>query len=145
MAVPLTDEPDLHLLIDRQRVNGNIRANGVYEFRLPRPPVDAHIVSRSGVPQHFGLSGDPRRLGVALKRITVWRGRRLRIMEASDPVLISGFHGFEEDNGFRWTDGDATLPPSLFDGLAGSCMIELTVACTARYPLITVTPRRRAA
>ena len=145
MVEPLTDEPDLHLLIDRQRVNGLVRVSGVYKFRLSRPPNDARIVSRSGVPQELGISDDQRRLGVALRRIAVWGGRRLRIMDANDPAFTSGFHGFEEDHGFRWTDGDATLPPSLFDGLAGTCMIELTIGSTARYPLAAHSSQRRAA
>jgi hypothetical protein len=117
----------------------------MYEFRLSRPPVNARIVSRSGVPRELGISHDQRRLGVALRHIVVWGGRRLRVMGANDPALTSGFHGFEGDHGFRWTDGDAALPPSLFDGLPGTCMIELTVACTARYPMVTARPRRRAA
>jgi hypothetical protein len=145
MPEPVTDEPDLHLLIDQKKVHGAKRANGVYEFRLPRPPVDAHVVSRSSVPLELRISQDRRRLGVALQRILVWGGRRLRVMDANDPALTSGFHGFEADNGYRWTDGDATLPASLFDGLSGACTIELTVACTARYPLATQSSRKRAA
>jgi hypothetical protein len=142
---PLTDEPDLHLLIDRQRGNGAIRPNGVYEFRLPRAPADVHIMSRSGVPQILKISHDRRRLGVAVQRIVVWGGRRLRVMDANDPALSDGFHGFEADHGYRWTDGNATLPASLFDGLSGACTIELTVGCTARYPLAIQSSRRRAA
>jgi hypothetical protein len=145
MAAALTDDADLHLLIDGQRINGTVHADGVYEFRLSQTPRHAQIVSRAGVPKALGLTRDPRLLGVALRRIVVWRGRRLRVLDADSPALIEGFHGFEAEHGFRWTDGNAALPTSLFEGLSGTCTIELAVACTARYPLAAPPPRRRAA
>ncbi len=145
MAAELTDEADLHLLIDGQRVNGLARPDGVHEFRLPQPPTDARIVSRACVPQAIGMTHDPRQLGVALRRIIVWRGRRLRLWEADNPALTDGFHAVESANGFRWTNGDAALPSSLFEGFAGTCTIELTIGCTARYPLAPSAERRRTA
>ena len=144
MPADLTDEADLHLLIDGRRVNGLARLDGVHEFRLPQPPTDARIVSRACVPQVFGLTRDPRQLGVALRRIIVWRGRRLRLWEADNPALIDGFHAFESAHGFRWTNGNAALPSSLFEGFAGTCTIELTIGCTARYPVAALPERRRA-
>lgn len=48
---------------------------------------------------------------------------------------LQGVHPFEEVNGFRWTDGDALLPPSLFDGVDGACELELQVGCTTQIPL----------
>ena len=143
--MPLTDEPDLHLLADGQRIDGVLRGDGVHEFRLPRPPGSMRIVSRAGVPQELGLARDARLLGVALRRIVLWSGRRLRVIDANDAVLAEGFHGFEDAHGFRWTNGDALLPASLFADLSGACAIEITVACTTRYPLIAAEPRRRAA
>lgn len=145
MAAELTDEADLHLLIDGQRVNGLARPDGVHEFRLRQPPTDARIVSRACVPGASGLTRDPRRLGVALRQIIVWRGRRLRVWEADNPALTDGFHAFEPARAFRWTNGDAALPSSLFEGFAGTCTIELTIGCTARYPLAASPERRRAA
>jgi hypothetical protein len=144
MAAELTEDADVHLLIDGQRINGIARRDGIYEFQLPRVPDGAHVVSRTGVPKALGLTSDPRKLGVALRRIVVWRGRWLRVMEADDPALTEGFHRFEADHCFRWTNGDASLPASLFKGLAGACTIELMVARTSRYPL-AASPRRRAA
>ena len=52
----------------------------------------------------------------------------------TDPLLCDGFHSFEPDNGFRWTNGDALLPPELFAGIAGPCELELRIGCTALYP-----------
>jgi hypothetical protein len=44
-----------------------------------------------------------------------------------------GFHGFETDEGFRWTHGDARLPPEMFTGLAGSIEVVLHIGATAQY------------
>jgi hypothetical protein len=35
--------------------------------------------------------------------------------------------------GFRWTDGDAALPPKLFAGFAGPFDQDVHPAATARY------------
>jgi Hint domain/Right handed beta helix region len=134
-GVPLTDDPDLHLLVDGQRVDGKARSGGVYAFRLPRRPSSVHIISRAGSPDELGIARDPRLLGVALRQAVVWRGPQMRLMEASDPALAHGFHQFEETNGLRWTDGDALLSATLFDGIDGACDVELHVGCTTWYPL----------
>ncbi len=134
-GVPLTDDPDLHLLVDGQRMDGRPRPDGALVFRLPRPANAICVASRAGAPEELGLARDPRLLGVALRRIIVSQGRRMKIVEAHDPLLSTGFHLFERDNGFRWTDGGAHLPAALFDGLDGICELELHVACTTQYPV----------
>jgi hypothetical protein len=141
----ITDEPDLHLLVDGQRIDGRPGPDGRHVFRLPRPTADARIVSRSGAPQELGIARDPRPLGIALRRIVLCQGRTLRPIEADDPALVEGFHGFEPAEGHRWTDGEAPLPASLFDGLVGPCELELHVGCTAVYPLIAGEARADAA
>jgi hypothetical protein len=60
----------------------------------------------------------------------------LRVMEADDPALGEGFHGFEPDDGLRWTNGDAGLPAGLFAGLDGPMVLESHVAGTTSYPLM---------
>ena len=59
----------------------------------------------------------------------------LRVVDASDEALQDGFHLFEADNGFRWTDGDAGLPGGLFDGMNSAFELELHVGATAQYPV----------
>jgi hypothetical protein len=132
-GVPLTDDPDLHLVVDGQRLAGKAQSDGAYLFHLPRVPARLRIVSRAVVPQEFGLARDPRQLGIAITRIVVRQGGRLRLVDADDPALVDGFHAFEIDNGFRWTGGDADVPLSLFSGLVGSCELVLYVGCTTRY------------
>jgi len=135
--MPLTDEPDLHLLADGRQVDGNRRPNGDYVFDLPRCPSELRVLSRSGSPAELGLVRDPRVLGVAVRQIRMWQGRRLRLLDAADESFVEGFHAaFEPDNGFRWTDGNAALPATLTADIRGACQLELLVGATAaRYPL----------
>ena len=132
-GLPLTDDPDLHLMADDRRVDGLAQPDGEYVFRLPMVPARLRIVSRAGVPQELGLARDPRPLGIAIARIMVRQGSQLRLIDSDDPALVEGFHTFEADNGFRWTDGDACVPLVLFSGLVGHCELVLHVGCTARY------------
>jgi hypothetical protein len=133
--LPTTEEPDLHLFIDGRRVDGKAQAGGIHMFRLPERPGSVRIVSRAGAPDELGIARDPRLLGVAVRQIRLWRGARLRLIEASDASLDEGFHLFEEDNGFRWTEGNALLPAALFDGVQGACELELHIGARTRYPL----------
>ena len=134
-SMPTTDEPDVHLVADGRRIDCRKADRGIYRFRLPRGATQVRVVSRAGVPCEVGLARDPRLLGIAVTRIMCWQGPRLCLIEASDAALREGFHMFEAANGFRWTDGDASLPEMLFDGVAGAVALELHVAATARYPL----------
>ena len=56
----------------------------------------------------------------------------------SDPhhvenALADGFHDFEPDNGWRWTDGDAAVPEGLFVGLTGPLSCALHFGGTTCY------------
>jgi hypothetical protein len=144
-GLPLTDEPDLHLLMDGKRIDGSLRPNGHRAFDLPRRPWELRMVSRAGSPAELGLARDPRMLGVAVRHVQVWQGARLRMVDAADESLAEGFHAFEPDNGFRWTDGDALLPATLFAGIEGACQLDLLVSATTRYPLLAEAIRRAAA
>ena len=130
---PLTTDTDLHLLADGQRMDAIDRIGETHIFRLPRVPSALRIVSRAAAPAELGLARDPRTLGVALRRLVVRQGRRLGVIEAMDDRLTDGFHAFEPDNGFRWTDGDAAVPQSLLAGCAGPVELTLQVACSTRY------------
>src|SRR5262249_17379712 len=104
-GLPLTDEADLHLVVDGERSNAVSISHTSAVFHLPTAPTSVRIGSRSGAPQEFGLSRDPRPLGIALRRIIVTQGSKTRVLAADDDRLAEGFHGFEPDNGWRWTDG----------------------------------------
>jgi len=133
-AVPLTDDPDLHLLVDGIRLDAATRAGDVYVFNLPGAPAAMRLISRATVPQELGLARDPRCLGVALRRIVVRQGTRFQAFGMEDDtVLAEGFHAFEADNRLRWTDGNALLPASMSADFAGPRELVLHLAATTRY------------
>jgi autotransporter-associated beta strand protein len=132
-GLPLTEDPDVHLLLDGNRLDAASRHGSTYVFRLPDRPSAARLISRVGSPAELGTTRDPRPLGVPLRRIALRQGMRMRVMEADDPTLAEGFHGFEPDDSLRWTNGDASLPAALFAGLDGPMELELHVAGTTSY------------
>jgi hypothetical protein len=131
---PMTDDPDLHLIVDGQRVEAADRAGLVFVFRLARRPGSIHLVSREVVPAELGLARDPRSLGVALRLMTVRQGTKFEVLRASDPRLADGFHDYEETDGLRWTNGHATLPVAPFARFTGAMELVLTLAQTTAYP-----------
>jgi hypothetical protein len=132
-GVPLTDDPDLHLLVDGTRLDAGMRTGDFYIFNLRHAPAEIRIISRAAVPQELGLARDPRCLGVAVKRMVVRQKARFQKFEADDALLHDGFHAFEADNRFRWTDGDAGLPLEMFAGLAGPVEVVLHIGATTQY------------
>jgi hypothetical protein len=134
----LTEDPDLHLLVNGDRIDPVMRTDGVYVFSLPgasyvrRPPV-VRIISRSAAPQELGIARDPRSLGIALRRIVIRQGTRFRVIKADDALLSDGLHAFEADRGFRWTNGDAGVPGTVFAGFGGRVEVVVQYAATAHY------------
>ena len=144
-GVPLTEDPDLHLLVGGSRHDATTQASGIHIFGLPATPNPVRIISRACVPQELGLARDPRSLGVALRRIVVRQGTRFRVMQAADVRLADGFHAFEAGNGLRWTDGDAILPAALFEGFDGAVEVVLHLGGSMRYPAFAEAAGRVAA
>ena len=141
--LPLTEDPDVHLVANGIAICPTTQTNGVYLFVLLNPTGYVRIVSNSAVPQEIGLARDSRCLGIALRRIIIRQGTRFRIVAASDPRLAHGFHKFEPDPGLRWTNGDAVLPAGLFADLHGLIELVLQVGASTRY--IAAPPTRTAA
>ena len=133
-GMPTTSDPDLHLVVDGVRLDAAVRSGVNYVFRLTRRPGSVRMMSRAGVPAEFGLSRDPRSLGVAVKQIAVWQRKQVRILDLADDDPIDGFHTFERGDDIRWTDGDAALPPTLFDGFEGALDLEVRIGGQTRYP-----------
>jgi hypothetical protein len=99
-GLPLTDDPDVHLLVDGVRVDG-ARAGDRCVFRLRAGAAPVRLVSRAAAPAELGLARDPRVLGVAVRRIELWQGPRVCVLEADDERLVDGFHAYEVDGGIR--------------------------------------------
>jgi Hint domain len=136
---PLTDDADLHLLVDGLRVDAWRRQGPMHMFRLPGAAACVQIVSRDAVPAELGLARDFRSLGVALRWIELSQGPRVMQIEANDPRLAEGFHRYESDGDLRWTNGDARLPAELFKGFSRAVEVMIYVAASTQYPLLPPT------
>jgi fibronectin-binding autotransporter adhesin len=132
-ALPLTGDADLHLMVGGVRVDYSAINGQDYIFDLRNRPGPVSIVSRDAVPAELGATRDARSLGVAVRRIAVRGGARVRVIEADDESLTDGFHDYEPEEGIRWTKGAAVLPPCLFDGLNGRQDLILGIGGTTRY------------
>jgi hypothetical protein len=133
--LPLTDDPDLHLMVNGVRLDAAVVGRGgVHTFRLPGRPGAVRLVSRAAAPAELGLARDPRPLGVAVRQVAVWQGWRLALIEAADNKLASGFHDYEADIRLRWTNGDAVLPAELFCGFAGPLELDVHLSGATQYP-----------
>ena len=144
-GLPLTDEPDLHLLVNGIRLDAVSRFGTAYVFRLPDPSATVTIASYVGTPAELGIARDPRPLGVALSRMVVRQRALFQVTDASNPLLSDGFHAFEPDLGLRWTDGAAKLPAAVLDGFKGPVDLVLHIPCTTTYPLLNGYEDRHAA
>jgi hypothetical protein len=132
-GIPLTDDPDLHLLVDGRRIEPDHRSESRHVFHLARRPGVVRVVSRAGAPQELGVARDPRLLGVAVRAIVLAQAMRTRMIGADDKRLTEGFHGFEEANQIRWTNGDAAVPGELFEDFVGPMELTLHLGCRTTY------------
>jgi hypothetical protein len=55
------------------------------------------------------------------------------VVEAKDDRLADGFHAFEADQGFRWTDGNAAIQADLFAGFTAPFELVLHIGATTSY------------
>jgi hypothetical protein len=132
-GLPLTSDPDLHLLVDGKRLDATERRQETYVFRLSARPRSARICSRAGAPQELGLNRDPRVLGVAVRRIALVQRERETTIEADDARLVDGFHAFEAADAIRWTNGEAVVPDALFDAMTSSANLLLHLGGAMHY------------
>ena len=135
LDVALTEDPDLHLLADGERLDAERVGRRVWRFRLPRPVSDLRIVSRSAIPAMVGTEPDQRRLGVALRRIVLARRGARQAIGWDDARLTAGFHDPEPLDRHRWTDGEAALPLALLASLRAGATVELHVNGLLPYPV----------
>lgn len=99
----LTEEPDVHLIVDGNPIRPT-RDGRHDRFAVPADVHVAQLASRHFVPaQMFPTLDDPRRLGVAITGLNL-DGRATAL---DDPRLADGWHSAEAS--LRWTDGDAGL------------------------------------
>jgi hypothetical protein len=142
---PLTEDPDLHLVIDGARMDPEYRRGSLYGFRLPSSPKSVVIASRAAVPAELGIARDPRSLGVALRQVAVRQGGKFMLLDAADDRLTVGFHAYEADCQLRWTDGCAVLPVEAFARFDKGAEVMLHLGGATQYPDERARPARAAA
>jgi hypothetical protein len=130
---PLTNDPDLHLIIDGIRVDAQERTDSIYVFRLAAAPASVSIASRTAVPSELGIARDPRTLGVALRRVAIRQGSKFMLFDAGDERLTAGFHDYEPTDNLRWTNGHAQLPIDAFARFDKGAEVMLHLGGATQY------------
>jgi hypothetical protein len=131
LNLPTTEEPDLHLLADGKRIDGTWHGAREFHAALPAGLRSLTIASRAAAQDELGYFRDPRRLGVAIASIVLWRGNTHCVIPANEPALRQGFHEYEPAEDCIWTNGEA-LVPAEFLGMSFD-RIELHIRHTTRY------------
>jgi hypothetical protein len=135
-----TDDPDLHLVVDGERLDPASRGDCTHTFVLARPPAGPLLLrSRSFVPSLTGTSRhDHRRLGVAIRQIILHGPGMMTCLEHDAPLFREGgCHAAE--SGYCWTDGELLLPAGLFAHAGGKLtLIVHTRRQAMRYPVRAV-------
>ncbi len=133
--VPMTDDADLHLVVDGVRLGASEIAGDSHVFFIPGTPATVEIASRDVVPVELGIARDSRALGVAVRKIELHRGWNYTSVAMDDPRLTDGFHDYEPEEGIRWTNGRATLSPEVLAMAGhGALKLVLTLGGATRYP-----------
>ena len=115
-----------HVVADGRRVEA-IRGEGAVAFQVPASTRELRLISDTFVPDEMDGRGDRRILGLNMRRLSVSDASKGRVVTVDDVRLDAGFHRVERDGErmWRWTHGDALLPPSLWAGLTG--LVELRI------------------
>ena len=115
------DDADIHLIADGHRIDPRPTDDGL-AFDLPPACQAIRLHSRALIPADHGLpSHDPRRLGIAVARLTV-DGETL---PPGDPRRTAGWHPPEPN--WQWTDGESTI------AVPGARRIELALGPQLTY------------
>ena len=134
-ATTFTADPDLHLLINGVRINGTSRDGACWVFPLPPHADHIEIASNTSIPATDDLSQDLRRLGVAVRQISVWRYNIGRVVPLNATMLVDGWH--EPGDGHRWTKGRAVLPADALRLNGGAMLLELEIIPKLTYRRLT--------
>ena len=130
-ATGFTSDADLHLLVDGVRIDGRTRDGVHWVFALPPAAGSIEIMSNTRIPATDEASDDLRRLGVAVREITVWRHNAGRLVAFNTDALADGWH--EPADGHRWTKGRAMLTQQMANVFHGAQRLELEVIPRLRY------------
>lgn len=132
LKLPVTEEPDLHVLVDGKRIDGTWVGTREFHAQLPRGLRALAIGSRAAAQDELGYFRDPRCLGVAIASIVLWRGKTRCVIPASEPLLRQGFHEYEPAEDCIWTNGQGVVPAEFLS--LSFDRITLHIRHTTRYP-----------
>ena len=133
----VTDDADIHLVVDGVRREPAEMHDGIYTFFLEGPAGSLRLRSRSGVPSLLGLGrSDHRPLGVAIKQIVLRHEGIPTYFDYDGPQFREGGCYHPED-GYCWTDGEFEVPSRFFALLNGAFTLEIHTAphYDMRYPI----------
>jgi hypothetical protein len=133
-----TGDPDVHLIVEGNRLDSVVSDNGVHSFEIEIPPAKMlRLCSRAGVPSLLGLGRrDHRLLGIAIERIDLHHAGVTTSFHYHLPQLGEGGCHCPE-SGYRWTDGELELPLRFFTILNGPFVLVVYTKPhhDMRYPL----------
>jgi hypothetical protein len=93
------------------------------------PANEIRLLSGRAIPADISGENDDRQLGVALRGLRWQQGEDIIDVPIQSPAFIDGFHNLEyynaEQGPFRWTNGNAALPPDLFPPWRGEMLLHL--------------------
>ncbi len=137
-AGAVTADPDLHLVIDGERLESESSAGGVHRFVVPRRPVARLLLrSRVGVPSLLGQGrSNHRPLGVAITQLILEQAGIATYLDYDQPQLREA-GCYRHEDGFAWTDGDLQLPARFLPPLARpfTLVVRTEPHPDMRYPL----------
>ncbi len=111
-------------------------ANGRHVFVLPPNTGSVRLVSRAAAPcEARPWVDDQRRLGAAVRQITLCRGADAIPVPLDHPGLTDGWWDVERDGPamWRWTDGDARLPIANPAALLPAALLVIVLGGTMTY------------
>ncbi len=131
----VTQDADLHILADGKIIRPIAGQQERYTFVLPAGVQSASLVSRFAIPVDLvPYADDPRRLGVAVKSISIKTQDQEVVLPADFPKDANGWYDTERSgvSMWRWTDGAAELPLS---HIQGSAVVTVVCRTVASYPV----------
>jgi hypothetical protein len=140
-----TDDPDLHIVADGRAIRPILVQGDRHLFLIPAGTVATRLVSRASAPSLLTpYLEDRRRLGVAIKRMSVQGAADVTEYPPDHPTLSEGWFGVEGRGStiWRWTNGNASLPITTNED---PLILEVQVALAHAYVLEPVSPARRTA
>ena len=138
-----TDDPDLHIVADGRAIRPLLVQGDSHLFLIPPGTATTRLASRANAPSLLApYLDDRRRLGAAIKRISVRGTAAVTEYPTDHPALSEGWFGVEGDGStiWRWTNGNASLPTTTNED---PLILEVQFGPRHSYALEPVSPARR--